>query len=384
MTDWTSPQGNPGNLGGVFLPTGASLWGFGFNIVATTPASYTWVFYPSSITAQTKVAPALFEALDAGGVLHTSVGSIPGGSLTTYAGPQTNAFNSNLALEDYAAQLRAQGFNTRTQVPFVGGVEVPYEVPFARGTRVVDVDAYKWSIFGGERNLAEVKTGNISLTARVGGQVAADTAMMEGAAELIKGGSGLGYLGAGAFGIGLGFAGWNQYQAYVADGYQFGSQSLHTGIENGVTIGGPFVIGGGLWLAGAATFAAGTGIGGVAIGIGYLGYKLSQVPPYQPWPGDPVPDDVGTAIPVPAPAFPSVPFQNMAPASANLSPNPTALSPVVYNWMLNGGDQLAPAPVAPVVSTFDSAPPVYNWTLGGGQPAPVAPVVPTFDAAPIA
>jgi hypothetical protein len=68
------------------------------------------------------------------------------------------------------------------------------------------------------------------------------------------------------------FSGYNQYQAYVADGYQFGPNSLQAGIDSGISFGGPLAIGGGLWAAGLTTFAAGTGIGGAAIGLGYLGY----------------------------------------------------------------------------------------------------------------
>src|SRR5262245_16783984 len=385
----------------VFTTSGLYLIGSGWSAVMTNPYfSTTYMFYQSPIRGLAGPGQQIATDLTSLGINYRVINEVPPGAVdrteafvrgiapSDAVTPRNtgliNNFNGRVAEAqavidsittaegEYVANLRFlsgnSGINTQVDV-------IAINKSWWNGTTSTQIEATIGTKASGF-NSAIVDSRYMPVEAGMArdmglvGQVSNDgRAVLVPMADLASSnfGYGVGQVmrigGIGLFGVGLGFAGWDQYQAYVADGYQFGSQSLHTGIENGVTIGGPFVIGGGLWLAGAATFAAGTGIGGVAIGIGYLGYKLSQVPPYQPWPGDPVPDDVGTAIPVPAPAFPSVPFQNIAPASANLSPNPTALSPVVYNWMLDGGDQ--PAPVAPVVPTFDSAPIANNWTYDG-------------------
>jgi len=67
---------------------------------------------------------------------------------------------------------------------------------------------------------------------------------------------------------GLGFAGYNQYQACVADDNQFGSNFWQTAAENGVTIGGPPLIGGG--------GNYGDGVDGAPTGIDVPRWSLSQ------------------------------------------------------------------------------------------------------------
>src|SRR3984893_4362123 len=74
---------------------------------------------------------------------------------------------------------------------------------------------------------------------------------------------------------GVGLAANDQYQAYLADGYQFGSHSLQVSVENGVTLFGPPALGGAAWALGGS-FATGSGIGGVAIGGLFLNYQMYQ------------------------------------------------------------------------------------------------------------
>jgi len=55
-------------------------------------------FFPSPITSTTTIDADLLNALTANNILSNFYSYVPANSVTTYAGPQTNRSNSNLAV----------------------------------------------------------------------------------------------------------------------------------------------------------------------------------------------------------------------------------------------------------------------------------------------
>ena len=317
-------------LPGLGTAVGLNMTAAGWSAVLNNPYFGTqWTFYRSPITGLAGPAPAIAENLTNLGIAYNVVDQVPQNAVTraealaqrlTLTDAVTasntgiiNNFNGAAAEAQAGVDATNAGATWIADQRFPASGGWPGNLPPTSATQVdgIGVSDSWWS---GQRNIQyEVTVGsksgaigqavfdsqNIAVETNLARSMgyfgplssngqsmlvpATDVAasnLAYGAGQLMRGGGILAGI------LGFGWMGYDQWDAFVADGYQWGSQSQQVGTSNaiglGVGFGVPALTGLGS-LAVGGTFAAGFSTGGLLLlpmGVAaVIGYVADKIPP---------------------------------------------------------------------------------------------------------